>query len=87
MVLLVVSMYDVGVGAFGRPVFVRSRGEAVRSLSDEVNSKREDSAIANHPQDFQLFFVAEFDDSSGKFSCPEMPEKIADAASLVVKVN
>lgn len=83
----IVSIYDQGVGAFGRPAFVRSKGEAVRSFTDEVQRTGSDqlgNQMAQHPQDFQLFYVGSFDDDKGKFvDVPEMPEKLADALAVL----
>lgn len=87
MRLTVVSVYDVGVGAYGRPVFVRSKGEAVRSFMDELNkphSEQMPNQMRAHPQDFQLYFLGEFDDETGRFvDPPEQPLRIAEGANLV----
>lgn len=83
----IVSVYDLAVGAFGRPVFVRSKGEALRSFQNEVNkagSTDGASAIADHPEHFQMFFLGTFNDADGSFAGPpdERPEKLVDAVSL-----
>lgn len=83
----IVSIYDNGIGAFGRPAFVRSKNEAIRSFGDEVQRTGSDqlgNQMAQHPQDFQLFYVGAFDDDSGQFvNVPERPEKIADALAIL----
>lgn len=87
MELVIVAVYDLAVGAFGRPVFVRSKGEALRSFQNEVNkaaSVEGASAVADHPEHFQLFFMGTFDDSEGRFTTPEFPEKLVDAHALKV---
>lgn len=63
---IVVSVFDQGIAAFGRPAFVRSRGEALRSFQDEVNRTAPDNLLNVHPGDFQLFVVAEFNDGNGR---------------------
>lgn len=87
MELYVVSVYDLALGAFGRPVFVRSKGEALRSFQYEVNKAQSTegaSAVADHPQDFQLFYLGMFNDDDGRFTMPKVPEKLVDAVALRV---
>lgn len=82
-----VCVYDLRSLLFGRPAFVRTRGEALRGFQDEVNrvgSPDAPNQLNAHPGDFQLFYVATFDDISGSFVCPNIPEKIADASSMVI---
>lgn len=66
MILKVVAIYDNASQAYGRPVFVPALGQAVRSFNDEVNSK-EATDLARHPEDFELYHLADFDDSTGRF--------------------
>lgn len=83
-----VSVYDHASALFGRPAFVRTRGEAVRSFQDEVNrpsSGDQPNALNAHAGDFALYFLGMFDDSSGRFECPALPEKLADASGLLIK--
>lgn len=90
MELYVVSVYDLALAAFSRPVFVRSKGEALRSFQNEVNkasSTEGASAIADHPQDFQLFYLGTFNDDDGRFTMPRVPEKLVDASALLVVVS
>ena len=87
MMYYMVAIYDLKVAAFSRPQFVRSQGEAMRSFQQEVNrapSENMPNQLHTHAEDFQLFFMGEFDDNTGKFRVPDIPEKIADAASLKV---
>lgn len=81
----VVAVYDVAVGAFNRPWCARARGEALRIFQDEVNkSAGPESPLAFHPEHYQLFFLGVFDDQDGGFECVPRPEKLADAASLIL---
>lgn len=70
---VVVAVMDRAVMAYGRPVFYPSLGMAVRQFSDEV--KRPGSAEApnpmnQHPADFEMSYLADFDDETGAFSAP-----------------
>lgn len=68
MQMVIVSIKDRAAQAFGRPFYVPSIGVAIRSFQDEVNREAEDSAIYNHPTDFELYSLGDFDDATGKFN-------------------
>ena len=63
--LQVVSVFDRAIQAFGRPVFVPAVGAALRSFGDEIN--RADSEMHAHPDDFELYHLGQFDDTTGLF--------------------
>lgn len=67
------SVYDAAVGAYGRPMFLNARGQAIRGFTDEVNRAADDNSMYRHPEDYALFYLGEFEDSSGvgQFSVPE----------------
>lgn len=67
MLQVVVSVRDSAAGVFGRPVFVVARGQAIRSFQDEVQRVDQSNDMNKHPEDFELFELARFDDNSGKF--------------------
>lgn len=79
------SIRDSKSGSWSPPFFVMSRPEAVRSFSDEVNSRNPESMLAKHPEDFTLFCVCEFDVTSGDV-VPVGPESLALGANLVREV-
>jgi len=76
------AVKDLAVQAFGTPFFVRAKGEAMRSFQDEVN-KTADSAIAAHPEDYELYQLGEYDDQTGTI-LPQTPELIARAKDLKI---
>ncbi|AXH71838.1 MAG: nonstructural protein [Microviridae sp.] len=81
---VVCAVRDSAMGAYMRPFFVPSTGMAVRSFSDEVNRKGEDNAIASHPEDYEIWHVADFDDVSGAFVSPDVGcVRLARAKDLV----
>lgn len=65
--LVVVSVFDSAAQAFGRPVFVPSTGVAIRSFMDEVNRQAPDNQMYLHPDDFTLYYIADFDESDSVF--------------------
>lgn len=72
----VFAVKDEAVSAFGQPIFVRARGEALRAFQDECANK--DSAIHKHPNDYSLWNIGTYDDNTGALTALE-PQKIASA--------
>lgn len=79
------AVKDLAVQAFGQPFFVRAKGEAIRSFQDEVNKAPGESAIAAHPEDYELYYIGSYDDQTAQITeTPErMPELIARAKDLL----
>lgn len=67
MIQIVVSIYDRASGLYTRPVYVPSTGAAVRSFQDEINDSRPDNQLNKHPDDFDLFQIATWDDNSAQY--------------------
>ncbi len=55
--------YDNKAKAYTPPFFIRSRGEAVRSFADQCN--KPDNMFHDHPEDFVLYQVGVYDDTTG----------------------
>lgn len=69
--LAVVAVRDSALDAFLRPFFVPALGMATRSFADEVNRREGD--MAKHPDDYELYQLGWFDESSGVFQSLEKP--------------
>lgn len=65
MLMKVFSIYDVKAGAFITPFFLPTQGMAVRTFIDCCND--ENHAFGQHPEDYSLFVLAEFDNVHGTF--------------------
>lgn len=81
---VVVSIFDAAAGVYSRPVFVQSRGVAMRSFSDEVNREAADNEVNKHPGDFSLHMLAEFDDETGCFIASGQPVRLVSASEVKV---
>ena len=77
MKMVICSIRDSAADAFGRPFYVPSVGVAIRSFTDEVNRPSEDNQIYPHPEDFDLFELGEFDDTTGRFVLLDVPKQLA----------
>lgn len=77
MKLKVICLYDSKALAYNLPQFVQSIGGAVRSFADEINRPDAGNVLYNHPDDFLLFEMGEYDDSDGRVTMLEVPRIIA----------
>lgn len=66
MILQIYAVHDSKAETFGRPVFQNTVGEAVRAFSDECSNDQ--SMLYNHPEDFNLYKLGEYDQGTGLFS-------------------
>ena len=76
-------IYDSSAQAYGNPLFMPSKGYAIRALIDAV--KGADKMISAHPGDFSLFEVGEYDPQSASFKLLPAPVRVISAAECVSK--
>lgn len=81
MKLLVCSVYDKAVGAYLKPFFARSEGEARRSFADACNDPQMD--FNKYSSDYLLVKMGEFDDNSGLFVTVD-PVRLVSASECIV---
>lgn len=79
---IMVTVKDVKVEAYFPPFSVRTKGEAIRSFSDEINNNP-DSLIGKHPSDYILFVVGEFDEQTGKLIAYDAPHSLGVGSDFV----
>lgn len=60
------SIYDLKAKIFTPPFFMRSRGEAIRAFTTTANDTTNN--VGKFPEDFQLYQVGEYDDTTGKLT-------------------
>lgn len=75
------AIYDSKVESYGRPMFFLTKGEALRSWSDIINDDK--SAFHKHPEDFTLFELGEFDETSGKIQ--QLPTPVSLGVAIEFK--
>lgn len=66
MKLKVFSCFDSKVGAYMKPFYAHSAGEAMRTVIDA--SSGQDNMLSRHPGDFTLFELGVYDDQTGQFA-------------------
>jgi hypothetical protein len=84
MLSIICSVKDRAADAFGRPIFVPSVGLALRGFTDEVNREADDNQMFHHSDDFDLFELGTFEDSTGIIECHSIPKQLALGKSVKV---
>ena len=79
MQMNIYAVYDKAVSAYMRPFVMQTDGQAMRMFGDEATNA--ESAISKHPEDYALFRLASFEDSSGEIT-PQEPRCLARAHEL-----
>jgi len=80
MMKVIVGVKDRAINTFGTVFVVRTTNEAIRSFTDEANNKQ--SAINQHPEDYDLYLIASFDDETATI-LQDKPGVIARAQDLI----
>lgn len=73
--LVVCAVRDRALDAFMQPLFVPAIGLALRSFSDEVN--RSESPMFAHPEDYDLYEIASYDDATGVIVPLDRPRMVS----------
>lgn len=88
MKLKIVAVRDRAVDAFMRPFTVQSTGQAIRSFGDEINRASQDNPMHAHPDDYDLYELAEYDENTGAITqTPDHPKQIAIGKQLKMGGN
>lgn len=71
---LVVCVRDRASNLFGQPFLVVARGQAIRTFTDEVNKAEPGNPLYAHPEDYDLYELGGFEDSTAIYDTgvPEM---------------
>lgn len=75
------SVYDSKAEAFNTPMFVPSKGQAIRAFSDQVNETG--SELNKHPEDYTLFCIGEFDSDTGTITPLSTPSSLGLAQEYI----
>lgn len=85
MKILICAVYDRVAQIYGTPNFVQSKGATVRAFADQINRADENSQLYMHPDDFDMYYLGEYDDTTAEFTQAEKPELLARGANLKVQ--
>jgi hypothetical protein len=79
MIHELIAIYDLKAQLYGKPVCVVSDASAIRSFGDAVNDPQ--TEYNKHPEDYILFNIGQYDDSTGNFE-QSTPTELAKALAL-----
>jgi len=74
------TIYDVASGVYMRPFFSQADGQAIRGFNDIACDASHE--VGKHPQDYTLYRVGRFNDTSGKLEGEEL-EKLTTGLEAV----
>lgn len=80
MKLAMLAVRDRQLDAFMRPFCVQTIGQGIRSFGDEV--QRQDQPMYQHPEDYELYHLGDFDEETGKLTSLDKPKQIALATQF-----
>lgn len=69
------AVFDSAINGFGQPIFVRTTAQALRSFKDEIN--RPGSEMGQHPDDYTLYHIGQYDELVGLVTALKNNEVIA----------
>ena len=70
---------------FNTPFFQKSHGEAERSFKQLTNDNQ--STVSKYPEDFDLYYLGEYDDNTGTLAALESPQHVTKAIHMKEKVQ
>jgi len=74
------TIYDVASGVYMRPFFSQADGQAIRGFNDIATDANHE--VGKHPEDYTLYRVGRFNDTSGKLEGEEL-EKLTTGLEAV----
>jgi len=77
------AVFDAKAAAYGLPMFVPTSGLAIRGFSDACKDKQ--SPLFQHPSDYSLYELGEYDRNSGLLTPCEKPVFVCSASEFVQK--
>lgn len=77
------AIYDEKAAAFMAPIREQNKLTALRAFS--LTCEKQDTMFYQHPEDFSICYVGDFDDNTGLFTALEKPEVLAKATEFVKK--
>jgi len=81
MLLKMYSIRDSAAEIFNTPFFCRAEGEALRNIAELVKDER--STVHKRPEHFDLYYLGNYDDGSGKIETLPTPEHVQKAVAFV----
>jgi len=81
MLLKMFSIRDQKAETFNSPFFQSTHGEAERAFRTAVHDSK--TQLHQYPEDFDLYFLGEYDNQSGVISPLDTPQHMVKAISCI----
>lgn len=78
----VYTVYDSKIEAYMSPFLMQTKGQAIRAFSDTVNDPDSKNGFHQHPEDFTLFEIGEYDDQTGVYTMHEAKISLGTATEF-----
>lgn len=81
------TLRDAKAGSHNLPWYQKTHGEAERFVKSIISENPKDlpgyyQNVAKYPQDFDLYFLGEFSEGSGKMELLDAPQHMVSVSSL-----
>lgn len=83
MITKLIAVKDRAIDAFMQPFHAQALGQAIRSFADEINNTQ--SEMAKHPEDYDLYYLGDFDNIKGQFTNLPEPQQIAIGKNVKIQ--
>jgi len=81
MVLRVYSIRDAKAEVYNTPWFAKTHGEAERSFQQLTRDGK--STVNQFPEDYDLYYLGQYDDQTGTFEPVDTPQHMLKAAAVI----
>ena len=81
MIQRIFSIFDVASGAYMRPFYTVTQGQAKRAFMDCATDPNHE--IGRHPKDYTLFEIGSFDDITGSVQDLECNEAVMNGLEAI----
>lgn len=73
----IICIRDIVADVYAQPQFAVNTGGAIRAFGDQCKDKNPQNIVGQHPEDFELYELGEYDDGEAKFIIEGKPKQIA----------
>lgn len=85
MKLKAFTIRDTKGEVFNTPFFQKTHGEAERSFKSLLSDQQ--SMVAKYPEDYDLYYIGEYDDQSGQLLGLDTPQHIVKAVQIMNTIS
>lgn len=85
MIMRMFSIRDAKAEVYNMPFFKGTHGEAERDFRSVVNDEK--STVNKYPDDFDLYYLGEYDTDKGTITALDTPQHVLKAISCIQPKN